>query len=68
MNVFLYVCIKTKDMSPVDTERLTKLVIKVRRKTRSKKEIKATFEGAGIIDKKGNLKKPYKGIYFPANP
>ena len=53
-------------MSPVDTERLTKLVIKVRRKTRSKKEIKATFEGAGIIDKKGNLKKPYKGICFPA--
>jgi hypothetical protein len=53
-------------MSTVDTERLAKLVEKTRQKARSKEKIKATFEGAGIIDKKGNLKKPYKDIYFPA--
>jgi hypothetical protein len=34
---------------------------------RSKKEITDTFEAAGIIDKKGDLKKPYKDIHTPVS-
>jgi hypothetical protein len=52
-------------MSPQDTQRLIKIIKQARKTVRTKEAIKATFEGAGIIDKNGNLKGPYKKIYFP---
>ncbi len=33
---------------------------------RTKEEITATFQAAGIIDKNGKLKSPYKNIKIPA--
>ena len=50
-----------------DTQRLISLIQDAQHKKRNKKAIKATFQGAGIIDKNGNLKSPYKNIYFPVN-
>jgi hypothetical protein len=53
-------------MSSEDVKRMVKLLKKAQSTPRSKKEITATFEAAGIIDKKGNLKSPYQNIYIPA--
>jgi hypothetical protein len=52
-------------MSSEDIKRMVGLLKEAQSNPRSKKEIAATFEAAGIIDKKGNLKKPYKDIYIP---
>lgn len=52
-------------MSSEDINRMVDLLKRAQNNPRSKKEITATFEAAGIIDKKGNLKKPYKDIYIP---
>jgi hypothetical protein len=53
-------------MSNEDIKRMVGLLKEAQTNPRSKKEITATFEAAGIIDKKGNLKKPYKNIHIPA--
>jgi len=52
-------------MSAEDTKRLQDLVQAVLDEPRSREEIKRTFMDAGIIDKSGHLKDPYKGIYIP---
>lgn len=52
-------------MSNEDIKRMVGLLKEAQTNPRSKKEITANFEEAGIIDKKGNLKKPYKDIYIP---
>jgi hypothetical protein len=52
-------------MSNEDIKRMVGLIKEAQTNPRSKKEITDTFEAAGIIDKKGNLKKPYKGIFIP---
>jgi len=52
-------------MSSDDVKRILGHIKKARTNPRSKKEITATFRAAGIIDKKGNLKDPYKDIYIP---
>lgn len=54
-------------MGSDDTMRLLELVKQARRKPRSKKAIKKTFTEAGIITKKGNLRRPYKDIFIPVN-
>jgi hypothetical protein len=54
-------------MSTEDTTRIIQLIKKAQKEKRSKKDIIATFLAAGIIDNKGNLKKPYKEIYFPVS-
>ena len=43
-----------------------KLVKQAIKNRRSKEEITATFQAAGIIDKNGELKHPYKNIKIPA--
>ncbi len=48
-----------------DTERLINLVKSKLKNPRSKEEIKKTFLGMGLIDVDGNLKHPFKNIYFP---
>ena len=53
-------------MSAQDTQRLINIIKQAQKTARTKEAIKSTFEGAGIIDKNGNLKRPYKKIYFPA--
>lgn len=50
-----------------DYERILNLVLNKLKNTRSKEEIKNTFLGMGLIDLDGNLKDPYKNIYFPKN-
>ncbi len=52
-------------MSSEDAKRILGHIKKAQTNPRTKKEIKATFIAAGIIDKKGNLKDPYKDIYIP---
>jgi hypothetical protein len=47
------------------TERLLKLVNDKLTNPRSKEEIKKTLLGMNLIDMDGNLKPPYKHIYFP---
>jgi hypothetical protein len=54
-------------MSNEDIKRMVDLLKEAQINPRSKKEITATFEAAGIIDKKGNLKRPYKDIYIPVS-
>ena len=44
-----------------------KVVESALKHNRSKNEIQSTFRNAGIIDNKGNLKKPYEKVYFPAD-
>ncbi len=53
-------------MSTNDAQRLISILKAAQKDKRSSKDIKETFEGAGIIDKNGNLKHPYKKIYFPS--
>jgi len=53
-------------MSTQDAQQLINLLKAAQKDKRSKEDIKETFEGAGIIDKNGNLKHPYKKIYFPS--
>ena len=43
-----------------------KLVEKALKQNRSKTEIQENLRDAGIIDKKGNLKKPYNKMYIPS--
>lgn len=52
-------------MSAEETNRIILLVKDAMRDKRSKREIIATFQDAGIINKQGNLKTPYKEIYIP---
>jgi hypothetical protein len=54
-----------KLMSAEETNRIILLVKDAMRDKRSKREIIATFQDAGIINKQGNLKTPYKEIYIP---
>lgn len=53
-------------MSSDDTKRIKRLVKNAIKEKRSKEEITATFQAAGIIDKNGKLRNPYKEIYIPA--
>ena len=53
-------------MSTDDTKRIKRLVKNAIKEKRSKQEITATFQAAGIIDKNGKLKNPYKKIFIPA--
>lgn len=55
-----------KLMSVEETDRIIRLVKEAIKGNRSKKEIIVTFQDAGIIDKRGDLKSPYKEIYIPA--
>lgn len=43
-----------------------KLVKQALKNCRTKEEITATFQAAGIIDKNGKLKYPYKNLKIPA--
>lgn len=52
-------------MSVEETNRINRLVIEAIRDGRSKNEIIATFQDAGIIDNHGDLKTPYKDISIP---
>ena len=52
-------------MGTEDVKRIMQLIKVAQTSGRSKHEITATFRAAGIIDKKGNLKHPYQGIYIP---
>ena len=52
-------------MSSEDAKRILGHIKKAQTIPRSKKEIIATFLSAGIIDKNGKLKDPYKDIYIP---
>lgn len=52
-------------MSQEELKKMVSLLKKAQTNTRSKEEITATFEAAGIIDKNGNLKDPYKNIRIP---
>ena len=52
-------------MSAEETNRIIRLVKDAIKDNRSKREIIETFQDAGIIDKHGDLKNPYKGIYIP---
>jgi signal transduction histidine kinase len=52
-------------MSVEETNRIIRLVKDAIKDNRSKREIIATFQDAGIIDKHGDLKAPYKEIYIP---
>ena len=65
----IYYCnfkpLKERFMSSEDLKRMVGYLKEAQKSPRSKKEITQTFEAAGIIDKKGNLKKPYKNIYIP---
>jgi signal transduction histidine kinase len=54
-----------KSMSVEETSRITRLVKDAIKDSRSKNEITATFQDAGIIDKHGDLKAPYKEISIP---
>ena len=54
-------------MSNEDIKRMVGLLKDAQANPRSKKDITATFRAAGIIDKNGNLKNPYKDIYIPVN-
>ena len=45
---------------------LIKIVEEAIKHPRTQKEITKTFEAAGIIDKKGNLKYPYEDIEIPS--
>lgn len=53
-------------MNSEDIKRLQELAKQIQKENRSKKEIKATFQAAGIIDKDGKLKSPYKNIFIPS--
>lgn len=55
-----------KNMSIEETNRVIRLIKEAIKENRSKKEIFETFKDAGIINKSGNLKAPYKEIYIPA--
>jgi len=44
---------------------LNKIVKHALKNRRTKEEITATFQAAGIIDKNGKLKSPYKNIKIP---
>ena len=52
-------------MGAEDIKRLKKLIQTAKREKRSETEIFDTFRNAGIIDKNGNLKKPYKDLQIP---
>ncbi len=52
-------------MDHEDIGRIMNLLKEAQIHPRSKAEITANFEAAGIIDKNGNLKTPYKNIYIP---
>lgn len=52
-------------MSSEETNRINRLVKEAIKDTRTKREITATFQDAGIIDQNGNLKTPYKEISIP---
>ena len=52
-------------MSNEDLKRMVGFLKEAQKSPGSKEEITQTFEAAGIIDKKGNLKNPYKNIYIP---
>jgi hypothetical protein len=55
---------KKKDLSPPPSqiELLFALAEEQRHQKRSVSEIMATFQGAGILDKKGNFTKPYSHL------
>jgi len=53
------------DMGSDDIKRLKKLIQSAKKDKRSDSEIFSTFKNAGIIDKKGNLKDPYKNLKIP---
>lgn len=53
-------------MGTEDVKRVMQLIRDAQTVGRSKDEITATFQAAGIIDKKGNLKNPYQHIYIPS--
>ena len=50
-----------------EQQELIKLVKQAIKHPRSKEEITRTFQDAGIIDKSGNLKHPYKDLKMPIN-
>ena len=52
-------------MSTEDILRLKSLIKHALKERRSKEDIISTFRDAGIINKKGDLKAPYKNIYIP---
>lgn len=52
-------------MSTEEVDKLLDIVKKAIKQKRTREEIAKTFEDAGIITKKGNLKGPYKQIYIP---
>ena len=52
-------------MGNEDIKRLRKLIQTAKKDKRSVSEIFSTFKNAGIIDKKGNLKDPYKNLQIP---
>lgn len=52
-------------MSSYELKRMARLLKEALENPRSTHEIAATFQAAGIIDHKGNLKEPYKNIYIP---
>lgn len=53
-------------MGTEDVKRVMQLIKDAQSSGRSKNEITATFQAAGIIDKNGNLKNPYREIYIPS--
>jgi len=52
-------------MSTEEVKKMTRLLKEALENPRSTHEITATFQAAGIIDHKGNLKEPYKNIFIP---
>ena len=52
-------------MGTEDIKRLKKLIQTAKKDKRSEKEIFNTFKNAGIIDKNGDLKDPYKDLQIP---
>jgi hypothetical protein len=52
-------------MNNEEKDRIIRLIKSALREKRSKKAITDTFVNAGIINRKGILKAPYKEIYIP---
>ncbi len=53
------------DMNLEETNRIIQMVKDAIKGNRTKREITANFKDAGIIDKNGDLKTPYKKIFIP---
>jgi hypothetical protein len=52
-------------MNMEETNRIIQIVKEAIKSNRTKREIVENFRDAGIIDKNGDLKTPYKKIYIP---